>query len=439
MSAAMEPGPVSGSTVRTRLTHLARPLGVPAFRRLWAAQAVSELGDWAARVALSVLVYTRTGSPAMAGLVTAVSLLPWLGAGQLLTSASERLSRRTVLVTSDLVRAGAFAVAALPLPVPVLLAVVFVAGLATPPFEAARSSLRPELLPPALFGSGIALTSVMEDLSVAVGSLLGGGLLAVLGAEGALLANAGSFALSALLLLRLPKGRRPRTEGDPGGLRLAARALLGDAVIRRAVLLVNVAMLAGTGLTAMCAPLVLEVLHRGAAAVGVLLALSAGVSILVTALLPLDREPYTLLRLAALLTVVGGGGLVLAGVVAITIPALRPAAVVSAFVLAGLLFTVLAPANVVVAPRLPLAVRASAYALLMGALVAGEAAGAALAGLAAAAIGVLPMCLLLGLPAASLGAVALATSRPRGAEPVLLLRQRDAGRAPQAPAMAGDS
>ena len=44
------------------------------FRRLWLADMVSLLGDWAGRLALAVLVLERTGSPAWAAAVTAVSL-----------------------------------------------------------------------------------------------------------------------------------------------------------------------------------------------------------------------------------------------------------------------------------------------------------------------------------------------------------------------------
>jgi hypothetical protein len=71
---------------------------------------------------------------------------------------------------------------------------------------------------------------------------------------------------------------------------------------------------------------------------------------------------------------------------------------------AGLLFAVMSPANVIVAPRLPAPVRASAFSLLMGLLVATEAAGAGGAGLAASAVGLVPVCVALGVPALAVGA-----------------------------------
>lgn len=390
--------------MRTRVVQLVRPLAVPAFRKLWTAQLVSELGDWAARLALSVLVYTRTGSPALAGLATAASLLPWLGPGQVLTSLSERWPRRRVMVVSDLVRAAAFGVAALPLPIPLLLVVVFCAGLATPPFEAARSALRPEVVPPALFGPAVALGGITEDLTVALGYLTGGALVALLGAQTALLCNAATFALSAGLLAGLPRAAAARSAASEGGLRRAADALRADPLIARAVALVTAAMLTATGLTAMSAPFVLEVLQRGAGTVGGLVALTSMVSIVATAAIPVEGPASRLVVWAGAYTALGGGLVVSCFTLleASSHAGLFPAAL--AFAANGLLFAVIAPANVIVSPRLPAPVRASAFSLLMGALVATEAAGATLAGLAATWVGLVPVCIALGVPALTLGA-----------------------------------
>jgi MFS family permease len=49
-----------------------------AFLRIWGAQAVSEVGDWAARLAMSILVFRATGSALQSALVFSVSLLPAL-------------------------------------------------------------------------------------------------------------------------------------------------------------------------------------------------------------------------------------------------------------------------------------------------------------------------------------------------------------------------
>ncbi len=397
----------SRRTVRSRVVALSRPLAVPAFRRLWVAQLVSEVGDWSARLVLSVLVYTRTGSPAITGLVTTASLVPWLGPGQLLTSLSERWPRRRVMVAADLTRAAAFTLAVTPLPVPVLLAVVGCAGLATPPFEAARSAMRPEVISERLLPSAVALSSITQDLTVAVGYAAGGGLAALLGGSAALLVNALSFAASALLLAGLPAAAAPRDGQAGGALRQGMRALNRDPLIVRAVLLVTAAMLAATSLTAVAAPLVVQVLHDGAETVGGLVALAATVSIAATAAIPTDNEPLVLLKWAAAYALTGGA--VMVGcftAIGLGLGA-RTELAVLAFAATGLLFAVIAPANVVVSPRLPAELRATAMSLLMGGLVATEAAGAAGAGFASSVVGVVPVCVALGVVPLVVGARSL--------------------------------
>ncbi len=397
----------SRRTVRSRVVALSRPLAVPAFRRLWVAQLVSEVGDWSARLVLSVLVYTRTGSPAITGLVTTASLVPWLGPGQLLTSLSERWPRRRVMVAADLTRAAAFTLAVTPLPVPVLLAVVGCAGLATPPFEAARSAMRPEVISERLLPSAVALSSITQDLTVAVGYAAGGGLAALLGGSAALLVNALSFAASALLLAGLPAAAAPRDGQAGGALRQGMRALNRDPLIVRAVLLVTAAMLAATSLTAVAAPLVVQVLHGGAETVGGLVALAATVSIAATAAIPTDNEPLVLLKWAAAYALTGGA--VMVGcftAIGLGLGA-RTELAVLAFAATGLLFAVIAPANVVVSPRLPAELRATAMSLLMGGLVATEAAGAAGAGFASSVVGVVPVCVALGVVPLVVGARSL--------------------------------
>src|SRR3954453_13044194 len=95
-----------------RLAALCGELRNGAFRRLWLSQVVSEFGDWAARLALTTVVYKRTDSPAWTARMAVSSLLPLLGGGQLLASLAGRVDRRVVMVAADLVRAALFGVLA---------------------------------------------------------------------------------------------------------------------------------------------------------------------------------------------------------------------------------------------------------------------------------------------------------------------------------------
>jgi len=100
--------------VLARLTSLCGGLREPAFRRLWLSQVVSEVGDWAARLALTTLVYRRTDSAAWATVIAVSALLPMLGPGQLIATLADRFDRRLILVSADIARAAVFAVGATP-------------------------------------------------------------------------------------------------------------------------------------------------------------------------------------------------------------------------------------------------------------------------------------------------------------------------------------
>src|SRR5919107_6447185 len=102
------------------------------FRRLAAALAASQIGDWLYNVALLSVVYERSGSASWVALTTAARILPIVVLGPLGGVLADRFDRRRVMVASDLVRAGlmlGLAVVALT-GLPVVLAPVR-AGLAT--------------------------------------------------------------------------------------------------------------------------------------------------------------------------------------------------------------------------------------------------------------------------------------------------------------------
>ncbi|MGQ0830824.1 MAG: MFS transporter, partial [Microthrixaceae bacterium] len=225
-------------------------LGMRDFRRLWAADMISLLGDWAGRLALTVLVLERTGSPAWAAGVTAVSLAGFVGIGQVLATLGDRFGRIAVMLTADLARAALFAAMLIHLPVGALLALAFLAGLATPPFEAARSAALCDLVPEKRYGDALALAGVSVQASIVVGNALGGVLLVLVGARGALAINSLSFLVSAVLIVRLRDTAAAAPAGVEtsvrGSLRAGGTNLFGDRMVRRAVALIAITGALGT-------------------------------------------------------------------------------------------------------------------------------------------------------------------------------------------------
>ena len=119
--------------------HLPRVFAITEWRALFATFLLSTVGDELARVALTVLVYARTGSPLLSALTFAISYVPWVLGGPVLSALADRLPRHRVLIGTDVARAVVVAVMAIPgLPLPVLLVLLFLVSLGAPPFESAR-------------------------------------------------------------------------------------------------------------------------------------------------------------------------------------------------------------------------------------------------------------------------------------------------------------
>jgi MFS family permease len=201
-------------------------LGAGEFRVIFVANVVSMLGNVVAAVALTVLVYQQTRSPALAASVLALSFLPYLLGGVLLGAAADRLPARRVLVACDLASAVLVACMVVPgVPVPGLLALLFASGLIAPVYQGVRSALLPKVLPPGpRYVLGRALMRMVAQSAQIVGYGVGGLLLAILSPRGALAADALSFAASGALL-RFGTARRPADTGP--GRSMARDSLAG--------------------------------------------------------------------------------------------------------------------------------------------------------------------------------------------------------------------
>ena len=171
------------------------------FRGLWFAQALSHAGDQVAQVAIAVLVYAKTGSAFLTAGAYALTYLPLIAGGPLLSGLADLFPRHRVMITLDLIRAGLVAIMALPrMPFAGLCALLFGTVLLSPPFSAARSALLPDVLPPDKFVIGTAIGNITFQISQIAGFVLGAGAVAMLGPNRALAMDVLSFCLSAMVI-----------------------------------------------------------------------------------------------------------------------------------------------------------------------------------------------------------------------------------------------
>ncbi|MBO2460441.1 MFS transporter [Actinomadura violacea] len=200
------------------------------FGRLWTAQTVSSLGDGVTHAALPLIALTTTRDPMALAVVTASGTLPWVLFGVLGGALVDRWDRRRTMWVTDTARAvllgGLAAAAALDvLSVPLLSAVAFLLALGGLFFDTAATAYLPDLLgrdPALLERANSRLRGAQTAASGFAGPPAGSALLA-LGRAVPLLADAVSFALSALLVRSLPAMPRP-TAGARESLLRQARA-----------------------------------------------------------------------------------------------------------------------------------------------------------------------------------------------------------------------
>ncbi len=183
-------------------------------RRFFAAQAQSSLGTGAACVALLMLAHERFVSPWAIVLVLAADMVPPMLLGPLCGAAADRWSRRSCAVAADCVRALAFAGIALVGGFAFTVAFALLAGLGGALFRPAVQAALPTLFTGRRLPAATSLFGAVDDLGYTLGPALCAVALLVGRPELVCLVNAGSFALSALLLARLPFGGRPAPSAD---------------------------------------------------------------------------------------------------------------------------------------------------------------------------------------------------------------------------------
>ena len=135
-------------------------------------------GTWLALVALEVDVWTRTESSAWVAALLIADLLPTFVIGILVGPLIDRLSRRRLMIGADLVRFGVFAALPFATSATQIVALAAVAGIATGFFRPAVYAGLPNLVDDADLPSANSLLQTVDNLTWALGSLVGGLLVA---------------------------------------------------------------------------------------------------------------------------------------------------------------------------------------------------------------------------------------------------------------------
>jgi predicted MFS family arabinose efflux permease len=205
------------------------------FTVLYIAGTQSQLGDQLARVALSVLVFSRTGSGMLTATTYALTFLPAFLGGLFLAGLADTKPRRGLLVTCDLLRAALFALMAIPAAPLWLIAVLLVAAvLIGSPYNAAEPAIVADLFTGPEYQTAVGFRTATSQAMQLLGFGFGGVVVALTGANAALVVDAVTFACAAVLIRVGLAALAPTVQAaeSAGQLRTGARAIAGDPNLR---------------------------------------------------------------------------------------------------------------------------------------------------------------------------------------------------------------
>ena len=189
----------------------------PSFRLLFGSYLVSGLGTFLAVVALSVDVWDRTHSGVWVSALLIADFLPAVAIGLLLGPLVDRLSRKRLLVGADVVRVVVFVLLAFTVSTGQIVALALLAGIATGFARPAAYAGLPNLVSAVDLPQANGLLRLAEQLTITFGALIGGIVVAAAGPDPAYIVNAVSFAVSGLLLLRIPRALLQRGKAESRG------------------------------------------------------------------------------------------------------------------------------------------------------------------------------------------------------------------------------
>jgi MFS family permease len=182
------------------------------FRLLWLGQVVSQMGDWFDTIAVYTIVLHLTGSGRAVALIMVARFLPSVVMGPLSGVVADRFSRRTIMITADLLRALVvlgFLLVRRPdqMWLVYLLTVLQLAFSAF--FEPAKTAAVPSIVSDRELLPANAIASVTWSAMLTLGAALGGLVAGWFGTNAAFVLDSLTFIASAGLIASVSFPKRP--------------------------------------------------------------------------------------------------------------------------------------------------------------------------------------------------------------------------------------
>ena len=262
------------------MTEPVRPFGVrdllrlPAYRTIWLAQLVSDVGDSLTNIALLLLVNALTGSTTAIAAMAIALAIPPLTIGLVAGTYVDRWDRRRIMLASDLLRSIlvlGFVLVGSAERLPLLYVIAFVQASIGTFFNPARGALIPRIVPTEGLLVANSVSQATRVIAAVGGTALAGALIGVAGVFWpAFVLDGASFLVSFLLVSRLPAaiGLMPPSGRSAGamGLRTSLgeglRVVTGSRVLWVTMASLSLAMLGLGAINVLFVPLIVNVLHE---------------------------------------------------------------------------------------------------------------------------------------------------------------------------------
>lgn len=175
----------------------------PSFGLLFLATAGSSVGTYVAATALTLDIWERTHSGVWISALLIADFLPIVVIGMLLGPLVDRLSRRRLMIASDLGRFGVFAALPFVDSATAIVGLAALAGVATGFFRPAAYAGLPNLVSDDELANANSLLQTIENGAWMVGPLIGAGMVELWSPHVPYAANAATFLVSASLVSRI--------------------------------------------------------------------------------------------------------------------------------------------------------------------------------------------------------------------------------------------
>lgn len=249
------------------------------FMKVWAGQAVSNLGDGIHKVAILWWARQATGSNTVVVMVALATMLPSVVAAPFAGWLADRVSRRMLMMVSDAIMFATSALLALAaatgsLSTSLVIALAIVAALAASMEDPALQASISQLVPEERRAAANSMLGANRAIAGILGPAIGGVLIGFAGTAAALWVDAATFALAFLMvaLSRIPMPVAVEADENSSGLAAGFRILKQDREVRDLVIVASGLNFCIAPVPVLIVGLAAGPLHLGGSGFGVLMA-----------------------------------------------------------------------------------------------------------------------------------------------------------------------